>query len=50
MDAPVIHPIDTGYLGIRGAALAFLVLGPGAPILVECGCAVSHDLVLAGLA
>ncbi|MEY3023079.1 MAG: hypothetical protein RIS86_2277 [Planctomycetota bacterium] len=50
MDAPCIRPLDTGYLGIPDAALAFLVLAPEAPVLVESGCAVSHDALRAALA
>ncbi|MEY3025675.1 MAG: hypothetical protein RLZZ238_572 [Planctomycetota bacterium] len=35
--------LDTNYLGIAGAALAFLVRGPDGWILVECGCAVGYE-------
>jgi glyoxylase-like metal-dependent hydrolase (beta-lactamase superfamily II) len=42
--------IDTGYLDIPGAAACFLVFGPRAPVLVECGCAVAFDRVRASLA
>ena len=41
--------LDTGYLGIPGAASAFLMRGPEAPVLVECGCAVSYDALCAQL-
>ena len=42
--------LDTNYLEIPGAAAAYLVLGPTAPVLVECGCAVAFDLLTAQLA
>lgn len=50
MPRPERIEIDTDYLGIAGAASAFLVRGPRAPVLVECGCAVSHDALRARLA
>lgn len=42
--------IDTGYLDVPGAASCFLVFGPDAPVLVECGCAVAFDRIRASLA
>lgn len=42
--------IDTGYLDIPGAAACFLVFGPHAPVLVECGCAVAFGRIRAALA
>jgi glyoxylase-like metal-dependent hydrolase (beta-lactamase superfamily II) len=43
MDRLVVHELDTRYLGIAGAASAFVVRGLDGPVLVECGCAVAFD-------
>lgn len=45
----MITPIDVGYLGVDGAANAFLVEGPGGHALVECGPAACVDRLLAGV-
>ena len=45
-----IAALDTRYLGIPGTASAFVVEGPDGPVLVECGCAVAFDGVVAQLA
>ncbi|MFM1823153.1 MAG: hypothetical protein RI967_1419 [Planctomycetota bacterium] len=45
-----VAELDTGYLGIPGAAAVFLVRAPGAPVLVETGCAATFEAVRAGLA
>lgn len=45
-----IAALDTRYLGIPGTASAFVVEGPGGPVLVECGCAVAFEGLLAQLA
>ncbi|MFM7051093.1 MAG: MBL fold metallo-hydrolase [Planctomycetota bacterium] len=50
MQRPTGIILDTGYLGIPGAASAVLVLAPRAPVLIECGCAVAHDALCAQLA
>lgn len=50
MHRVALRELDTGYLDIPGAASAFLVLGPEAPALVECGCAVAFDRLEAQLA
>jgi glyoxylase-like metal-dependent hydrolase (beta-lactamase superfamily II) len=44
-----ILPIDVGYLGVKGAANAFLVRGPQGHVLVECGPAACFDTLVAGL-
>lgn len=45
-----VHALDTGYLDIPGAAAAYLVIGGGRPVLVECGCAVAFDSLRTQLA
>lgn len=45
-----IDTIDVGYLGIPGAALAFVIAGPAGHVLVECGCAANLGTLRAGLA
>jgi glyoxylase-like metal-dependent hydrolase (beta-lactamase superfamily II) len=44
-----ISPIDVGYLGVQGAANAFLVRGPQGDALVECGPAACFETLEAGL-
>ena len=44
-----ILPIDVGYLGVTGAANAFLVRGLRGHVLVECGPAACFDTLVAGL-
>ena len=46
----MIVPIDVRYLGVEGAANAFLVRGPAGDALVECGPAACLDTLLQGLA
>lgn len=48
-EAPVAE-LDTGYLGVPGAASVFLVSAPSAPVLVETGPAATFDAVRAALA
>jgi glyoxylase-like metal-dependent hydrolase (beta-lactamase superfamily II) len=43
MSMPRAFTLDTNYLEIPGTASAYLIFGPSAPILVECGCAVAYD-------
>ena len=43
MSMPRAFTLDTNYLEIPGTASAYLVFGPSAPVLVECGCAVAFD-------
>lgn len=45
-----VAALDTRYLGLPGTASAFLVRGPGGAVLVECGCAVAFDGLVAQLA
>lgn len=45
-----IVAIDVGYLGLAGAALAFLIRGPKGDALVECGTAATRPALEAGLA
>lgn len=45
----VISPIDVGYMGVDGAANAFLVRGPQGHVLVECGPAACFGTLEAGL-
>ncbi len=51
--APMLTPraftLDTNYLDIPGTASAYLVFGPSAPVLIECGCAVAYDKLCAQL-
>lgn len=44
-----ILPVDVGFLGVTGAANAFLVRGPQGHVLVECGPAACFDTLVAGL-
>lgn len=46
----MIHPIDVGYMGVRGAANAFVVRGPRGVSLVECGTARTLPALERGLA
>jgi glyoxylase-like metal-dependent hydrolase (beta-lactamase superfamily II) len=45
----MIAPIDVGYLGVDGAANAFLVDGPSGRVLVECGPAACVPRLIRGL-
>ena len=45
----MIAPIDVGYLGVDGAANAFLVNGPSGRVLVECGPAACVARLVQGL-
>ena len=52
--APLFSPLqlstlDTRYLGIPGTASAFVVHGPTGAVLVECGCAVAFEGLVAQL-
>jgi glyoxylase-like metal-dependent hydrolase (beta-lactamase superfamily II) len=49
MSTPRAFTLDTNYLEIPGTASAYLVFGPSAPVLVECGCAVAYDKLCAQL-
>lgn len=44
-----ILPIDVGYMGVHGAANAFLVRAAGGDALVECGTAATWPALEAGL-
>ena len=44
-----VLPIDVGYMGVVGAANAFLVRGPRGDALVECGTAATWPTLVAGL-
>ena len=44
-----ISGLDTRYLGIAGTASAFVVHGDSGAVLVECGCAVAFDGLVAQL-
>ena len=44
-----ILPIDVGFMGLRGAANAFLVRGESGDALVECGTAANWPTLCAGL-
>lgn len=44
-----IEAIDVGYMGLAGAANAFLVRGPAGDALVECGTAATWATLTAGL-
>ena len=45
-----VHVLDLGYLGLRHAIAAFLVIGPRGPVLVETGPASTLPGLEAGLA
>ena len=44
-----IHPLDLNFLGSPEAIAAYLVLGPGGPVLVECGPGSTLTALQAGL-
>lgn len=44
-----VAALDTRYLGIPGTASAFVVRGEGGHVLVECGCAVAFEGLVAQL-
>ena len=46
----MIHPIDVGYMGVTGAANAFVVRAPCGVVLVECGTARTLPTLERGLA
>lgn len=48
-DPVTILPIDVGYMGLRGAANAFLVRGEAGDALVECGTAATWPTLVSGL-
>jgi glyoxylase-like metal-dependent hydrolase (beta-lactamase superfamily II) len=45
-----VHTIDLQYRGVPGVIAAYLVEGPDAPVLIECGPTRSADQLVAGLA
>jgi glyoxylase-like metal-dependent hydrolase (beta-lactamase superfamily II) len=49
MSMPRAFTLDTYYLEIPSTASAYLIFGPSAPVLVECGCAVAYDNLCAQL-
>ena len=49
MSTPRGFTLDTNYLEIPGTASAYLIFGPSAPVLIECGCAVAYDKLCAQL-
>ena len=49
MSRPRGFTLDTNYLEIPGTASAYLIFGPSAPVLIECGCAVAYDKLCAQL-
>ncbi len=44
-----IHPLDLNFLGTPEAIAAYLILGPGGPVLVECGPGSTLATLQAGL-
>ena len=45
-----IHTIDLNFLGLKQAIAAYLVVGPGGPVLVETGPGSTQEALVAGLA